>query len=131
MVLEPPADAFDGLMVAGVVAQEDVVGPGGRVHRRLASLSAVSRESCRGSDELWRSSPHPKRVFRLGERRATDEEDGPPNRNPLNLVERNPVAGAVIGLRRHGRLVGGDFLSLPDGPAGLHLTSPAAKAQFR
>ena len=43
VVLEPPADAFDGRIVAGVVAQEDVVGAGEGVHRRHAFLATGAR----------------------------------------------------------------------------------------
>ena len=43
LVFEPSPDAFDGLVVAGVVAQEDVVGPAGGVHRRHASLATGAR----------------------------------------------------------------------------------------
>jgi hypothetical protein len=44
-------------MVAGVVAQENVVGPGGVVHRRHTSLSAVTRGPRRDSGRPWPNIP--------------------------------------------------------------------------
>src|SRR3954454_22832198 len=47
------------------------------------------------------------------------------NHNPLDFVEGNLVAGAVIELGGLGRLVGGNLLGLLDGAAGFEVGGDA------
>src|SRR4051794_12949549 len=49
----------------------------------------------------------------------------PSDANPLDFVERNLVAGAVIELGGLGRLVGGNLLGLLDGAAGFEVGGDA------